>query len=104
MKTSVQADSLSTILVLQAAQARNEVQFAADRDLLRRVLVEAGSESALLVLFARGIEVFGSADSLLHWLRRPHVMFGKSPLAALADGGRQAVDDELCRIEHGEFT
>lgn len=101
---STHTDAKSSILELRDAQARYESRFAADCKLLWRVLAEAPGDPDLSALLARGIETFGSADSLLQWLLRPHVIFGRSPLATIADGDREAVEDELCRIDHGEFA
>ncbi len=50
-----------------------------------------------------GIEVFGSEDKCIKWLRSENLSFGnKQPLDFLrTEKGTQMVIDELTRIEHG---
>lgn len=53
----------------------------------------------------RAEKVFGDADKARRWLSTTHSLLGARPLALLAtDAGARAVEDELIRIDFGDFT
>jgi len=57
-------------------------------------------------LLDRAVECFGDLDKALEWLRTPNAALkGLAPVKIATDPeGRQAVLDELGRIEHGIFA
>jgi hypothetical protein len=57
-------------------------------------------------LLDRAVECFGDLDKALDWLQSPNVALrGLAPVRVAADPkSRQAVLDELGRIEHGIFA
>lgn len=68
-----------------------------------------GAESDRLLRIARvaaeAERVFGDEAKSSQWLNTFSVMLGAKPLELLAtDAGSRAVEDELVRIEYGDFT
>ena len=57
-------------------------------------------------LLDRAVECFGDFDKALEWLRTPNAALrGLAPVKVATDPeGRQAILDELGRIEHGIFA
>jgi putative toxin-antitoxin system antitoxin component (TIGR02293 family) len=57
-------------------------------------------------LFQRATDVFGAEDNAVDWLKRQKPFFEfHAPLELLgSDAGAQAVEQELGRIEYGDFT
>jgi Antitoxin Xre/MbcA/ParS C-terminal toxin-binding domain len=70
-----------------------------------RMVSEAGlqSESETLI---RALEVFGSSDRAIQWMREENPALGNQPpiRAIQTEAGRKAVEDVLGRIEHGVIS
>jgi putative toxin-antitoxin system antitoxin component (TIGR02293 family) len=84
----------------------------AERTLIRKIqegrLTADQSERMARVarLLARAIEVLGSKERALHWLKAPRSYFGGKPPLDFADTelGSQEVFNLLGRIEYGVFS
>lgn len=69
----------------------------------------SASESDRVLRIARVAEraesVFASPDKARRWLSSPHSLLGRAPLELLGtDAGARAVEDELVRIDFGDFA
>lgn len=81
---------------------------AEDKEEIRRIVREAASAStsrvdAIVEVTARAIEVLGTREKALRWLRTPVRSMGdRTPLAFLDQpGGIERVQDALGQIERG---
>ena len=84
-----------------------------DKEEIKRLIVEVVGESASLVepkhagdiveVTARAVEVFGTREKALRWLRTPIPSLGdRIPLSLLdSPEGVARVQDTLGRVEHG---
>lgn len=79
-----------------------------DKEEIKRLLTEAAYAStspveAIVDVTARAIEVLGTREKALLWLKTPVRSLGeKTPLSLLDHpGGVEQVQDALGRIEHG---
>ena len=103
------------IILLPAWESKvdNEGSHAIGRHPATAVVVEFDStqlesslaDTGLANVVARAVEVLGSRQRALAWLRTPLTgLGGRTLLAAMAEAeGRQQVEDILGRIEHGVF-
>ncbi len=69
----------------------------------------SASESDRVLRIARVAEraekVFEDPDKARRWLSSPHSLLGRAPLELLStDAGARAVEDELVRIDFGDFA
>ncbi len=48
--------------------------------------------------------LLGSPEKAAHWLDAYNPVMGESPAAAIARGASSLVEDELVRIDYGDFT
>ena len=89
-----------------------EVSDISERTFQRRKLDHkplSASESDRVLRIARVAEraerVFASPDKARRWLSSPHSLLGRAPLELLGtDAGARAVEDELVRIDFGDFA
>jgi uncharacterized protein (DUF2384 family) len=82
------------------------IRGAAQRDIfaLDRIAEKLPNDARLQSLLAKGVDAFGDAERFGRWLRARSVILGRPPLQCLAEGAIEAVEDELTRIDHGDFA
>jgi len=57
-------------------------------------------------VYGQAVETFESREKARRWLKKPNrALQGRAPLSLLdTDGGTRSVEDELWRIEYGEYA
>jgi hypothetical protein len=91
-------NTLAHVLVSISDIAREEL--AAVEQLTARL----PNDPKLQALFANGVDIFDDADRFGRWLRTPSPALGRPPLFCLVDGDIGLVQDELTRIQYGDFS
>lgn len=101
------ADALQNIVALIRDLILNEgfteISFTNQTTGERRVLNVFPTSDSLVDITARAIEIFGTRDKAMRWLRTPvRVLGNRTPMSFLNDpDGIRRVQDALGQIEHG---
>jgi len=71
-----------------------------------KLIVSAAGHQCESETLIRALEVFGSSDRAIQWMREENPALGNQPpiRAIQTEAGRKAVEDVLGRIEHGVIS